>query len=485
MTDKELRPVSERFTNIVIREFSGVTGQKVELSDFQKKLAQHLFIKVDQALRSFESKRKAAALPFVWNNINLDKLALDAIYRIDLGLDALIPNHIHPVPYMDDRLGKYSMDLRIGYAGQDYVHRRFALDPPVNVIYELVYETDEFRPIKTTDGVSQFEFQITQPFSRGNVIGGFGYVVYEDPRRNLLVLVPEDDFNKSQSKARSQEFWENYPTEMRYKTLVHRTTSHIPLDPQKTNQSPSFNKIREESKAIEGDFTEIDLLDSGQEPQPAQSPPPKRELDPTPPAASAEPEKKETEVFVDDSTARTRASIIEMAKKHFGPDAFESVIMPEVLRCGHPDFLALDASQLHGLNKWLAEQVAAKDPKKARRKPEKPETPKTETATTGAEASGGNKTETPTPIRTAKSETPKPDKAAPADQVKRLVQEMREKNYTNEDIKKLLHAATNKTAGWDNSDAPAIRQVFEKKEQSAQVQTEDEIEAFLRKENGK
>lgn len=471
MADKELRPVSERFTDIVIREFSGLTGQKVELTDLQKKLAQHLFIKVDQSLRSFESKRKAAALPFIWNNINLDKMALDAIYRIDLGLDALIPNHIHPVPYLNERLGKYDIDLRIGYAGQDYIHRRFALDPPVNVIYELVYETDVFRPIKCPDGSSEFEFKITQPFNRGNIVGGFGYVLYDDKRRNVLVLVSEDDFVKSQSKARSNEFWDNYPTEMRYKTLVHRTTNHIPLDPVKTNRSFSFNKIREEeSTVIDGEFHEIAPLASLDSAppvtQPAQAPPPKRE--PTPPTSATPPTEE-------DGTARMRASMVEITRKYLGADAYETVLLPEIQKRGKNDLTDMDSAELTALNKWLTDLITEKtEPKRTPRRTAKP---KEATKPAQDPQPGEPKTE-------PKAEETKSAKPAPSDQVRALVVEMQTKKFSNDDIKKLLHESTGKKAGWDNNDAPKIRAAIDAKEQKSQAQTEDDIERFLREQNG-
>lgn len=163
--------ISQRFTGLIIHEFSGAVG-KLDMSPYQRRLAQHLFIKIDQSLKDLEKKRAERdkeGTPIVWANINLEKLVIDAIHRIELGLDALIPNHISPIPYFNSRLKKYDLDLRIGYAGKDYYRRQMALDPPETIIYELVYENDVFKPVKASfkNPVESYEFEISKPFDRG------------------------------------------------------------------------------------------------------------------------------------------------------------------------------------------------------------------------------------------------------------------------------------------------------------------------------
>jgi recombination protein RecT len=265
--------VSERFTAIIIREFSGAVG-KLDMSPYQRRLAQHLFIKIDQSLKDLEKKRAEKdkdGLPIVWANINLEKLAIDSIHRIELGLDALIPNHISPIPYFNSRLKKYDLDLRIGYAGKDYYRRQMAVDPPENIIYELVHEKDVFKPAKASfkNPVESYEFEIPKPFDRGKVIGGFAYMVYGDPKKNRLFIVTEADFNKSKAKAQSKVFWDDYPEQMEYKTIVNRATGKIPIDPEKVNASFRFVEEQEdtadagivqaeiESKANKGDVINI------------------------------------------------------------------------------------------------------------------------------------------------------------------------------------------------------------------------------------
>ncbi|MDD5092826.1 MAG: recombinase RecT [Dehalococcoidia bacterium] len=247
---------AERFTNTVIREFSGTVGKGVQMTAYQQRLAQHLFLKVDATLKELEAKRlvkNQQGTPIVWNNVNLNKLAIDAVHRVDLGLDALIPNHIHPIPYFNTKLSKYDLDLRIGYVGKDYYRRKVAREQPINIIYELVHESDKFTAIKKglKHDQDSYEFEIVNPFDRGKVVGGFGYIMYEDPKKNVLVVIGPKQFNRSKTAAKTNDFWEHDEEAMQFKTLVHRVTDKLAVDPERANES--YYKVEaEEAEADEG-----------------------------------------------------------------------------------------------------------------------------------------------------------------------------------------------------------------------------------------
>lgn len=244
--------MAERFTNAVVKEFSSIAG-KIELTPYQRRLAQHLFLKIDTTLAELEKKRRDQNKPEIaWKNINMTKLATDAMHRVDLGLDALIPGHIYPIPYLNTRTNKYDLDLRIGYKGKDYYRRTMATEQPMDIRYELVYSKDKFRPIKKgpQHPEESYDFEVADtPFDRGEVIGGFGYIEYENPKKNVLILVTAKDFQKSAAKAQSQDFWVAYPDEMKYKTIVNRTTDKLPVDPQKV--SAAFLAVEKEEEYID------------------------------------------------------------------------------------------------------------------------------------------------------------------------------------------------------------------------------------------
>lgn len=272
-----------RFTNAVMREFVNVTGAGIVLSEEQKRLAQHLFLKIDSTLKELETKRlgkptAAETKPISWQNVNMPKLAVDAMYRIDLQLDAFIPNHISPIPYWNSREGKYDLDLRVGYAGKNFYKRVFALDPPKQIIYELVYSTDKFKVNKKglKNDVENYEFTITNPFERGEVTGGFGYVMYDDPTKNFVLPVSEKEFKRREKMGKASNFWTDNPEAMRYKTIVNIVTGRLQQDPRKI--TPSY-------KAVEAsEFTEVEAQVQTEIEQSANKeelPPPTRPSGPT------------------------------------------------------------------------------------------------------------------------------------------------------------------------------------------------------------
>lgn len=231
---------SQRFTNMVVREFSRELGT-LQMTPYQERLAQHLFIGVDIALKKLEAdrlKKDVKKLPIVWTNVNMEKLAIDAVHRVELGLDALIPNHIHTIPYLNGKTGKYDLDLQIGYVGKDYYKRKMALVPPKDIIYHLVHENDSFEPkMKTLEKPESYTLTIADPFDRGEVVGGFGYIEYDDPTLNQLIIVSKASFDKSQKKAQSDAFWGPYTEEMQMVALVRRVTAKLNIDPEKVNAS--------------------------------------------------------------------------------------------------------------------------------------------------------------------------------------------------------------------------------------------------------
>jgi len=283
--------MSARFTNMVVREFGSTVGT-LALTPHQQRLAQHLFIGIDNQLRDLEAKRvqntndKRPAI--AWSNINMEKLALDAVHRIELGLDALIPGHIYSIPYLNGKTGKYDLDMRIGYVGKDYYRRAMAVDPPVNIIYELVHKKDKFKPIMKGKGndIESYEFEITDPWDRGEVVGGFGYLVYGDPTKNKLVLVSKADFDKSKGMAQSNKFWGAHEKEMQFKTLVTRVTSKLAVDPEKVSAAYTAVELDDNHAEIQeranGEFIDV-------EPEPVKLAEPKKEQ----PTVKAQPEPQE------------------------------------------------------------------------------------------------------------------------------------------------------------------------------------------------
>lgn len=244
--------VSVRFVEEVEKQFGQEMGTDIVFSDHQKKLAQHLFLKTDSALKEFESKRNGSKTPYTWKNVNLNNLAIEAVHKVNLGLDALMKNHIHVIPYFNGKNKKYDMDLQTGFKGMLYIAQKYALNPPKKIVIELVHENDHFKPLKSNfeRDVEDYEFEVDNPFNRGKVIGGFAYIQYEDSTKNELVILTEADFQKAKDAAPTKKVWDAWPEKMRYKTIARRVSDKIDLDPEKVNAQ---SMIHEETAGVEAE----------------------------------------------------------------------------------------------------------------------------------------------------------------------------------------------------------------------------------------
>lgn len=268
--------VSERFTNKVIAEFRTGAGD-IEVSDHQRGLIQGYFISIDRALKLAEENRVRKnekntdhkwdnTLPVNWDNVNLNDLAIDLMHYSKIGLDMMADNHLSPIPYKNSKTNKYDIGFIEGYEGIKFQAEKYALIKPLKVTIELVHKNDEFRAYKKgkDNPIESYSFDITNPFDRGEPIGGFGYLEYENPRMNELIIMTEKDILKRKPEYAAVEFWggekeeyqngkrtgkkehiEGWKEEMYYKTLVRYVYGKISIDPDKIDESYRYTKMRE------------------------------------------------------------------------------------------------------------------------------------------------------------------------------------------------------------------------------------------------
>jgi recombination protein RecT len=254
---------SERFTGAVIKEFSSNNGA-VTITPFQKKLCQNYFIKIDQTLKDAEKKRLAKseeyrdALPLSWENVNMSKLAVDVIAFSSVELDPTQPNHINIIPYKNTANNKYDMGFVIGYRGMELKAKKYGLEVPTDVVVELVYSNDTFKQYKKdrNNEVESYDFQITDNFNRGEVVGGFWYHEFEDfPTKNKLKVFSLKDIEKRKPAYASAEFWggekdkwvggkkvgkekiEGWSEEMYLKTISRNAFNAITIDSKKIDDN--------------------------------------------------------------------------------------------------------------------------------------------------------------------------------------------------------------------------------------------------------
>lgn len=269
--------MSERFTNTVLKEFGGSVAGALKVTDYQRTLIQGYFIVTDRALKAAEEERirKNAAnknhdydnnTPINWNTVNLNDLALDLVHYARMGLDMTQDNMLFPIPYKNNKRNNYDITLMEGYNGIRYIAEKYAVEVPTAVTIEVVYSTDNFKPIKKggNNRVENYEFEITNPFSRGEIVGGFAYIEFTDPTKNELIIMPMKDILKRKPKYASANFWggkqkvwengnqveveaEGWIDEMVRKTIIREAYSakHLPRDPKKVDDSYQYMKMRE------------------------------------------------------------------------------------------------------------------------------------------------------------------------------------------------------------------------------------------------
>lgn len=254
---------SERFTTAVMKEIASSSGE-LKVSELQKKLSNNYFIKIDQVLKDLEKKRMAKPestrdlLAYTWENVNFAKLATDVVAYSSIGLDPTQKNHLFPIPYKNTSNNKYDIVFMEGYKGLEIKAMKYGFDAPDDVVIEVVYEKDKFKSLKKDHkrSVESYEFEIVDDFDRGDIKGGFYYLVYKDnPTKNKLRVFNMDAIEKRIPKHASVEFWggekdvwkdgkktgnkekvEGWKDEMVYKTIARAAYDSITIDAEKIDQ---------------------------------------------------------------------------------------------------------------------------------------------------------------------------------------------------------------------------------------------------------
>jgi len=263
--------LTNRFVEKVNKEFISAVGEASGFTDHERKLAVNFYIHADNMLQQFEAKRmddgNNNVTPYTWENVNMAKLAVEAVHRIRIGLDALIPNHLHLIPYYNKRTGKYDMDVRIGYEGRLYMAKEYSVQPIKDIRVHLVHKNDEFTLMEITgDNPSEnFRFQ-RATFDRGEVVGGFAFIRYEDESLNKVVTCDANYFNKIKGTSKTNAFWGKWGDEMKKKTVSLRAFDEVDIDPTKT--SKSFHEVqRADNPYIESkkEVVDVDIKSDGSE----------------------------------------------------------------------------------------------------------------------------------------------------------------------------------------------------------------------------
>jgi recombination protein RecT len=275
---------SERFSQMVVREFAG-QGGTVNLTAFQKRLVQNYFIHTDIALKTAEERRLKKAekyrddVPVTWKHVNMPQLAINVVSCARIGFDPALANHINMVPYKNNQTGKYDIGFLQGYRGKELLAMKYGFRPPDDVIVEVVYKNDIFKPVKKdkNNQIEEYIFEIPDWANRGEIIGGFYYHLYrETPEKNKLVFMTKVEIDKRKPEYASSEFWggerdvwkdgkkagketiEGWYPEMVYKTIYRAAYGAITIDSQKIDDD--FIKLSEQEREFNHGYDKNEII---------------------------------------------------------------------------------------------------------------------------------------------------------------------------------------------------------------------------------
>jgi recombination protein RecT len=130
--------------------------------------------------------------------------------------------------------------------GKLFIAKQMSMEPIRDIRLYMVHENDcfVFEQINGLEPRETFSFNIKDPFNRGAIKGGFGFIRYEDESLNKVVLVSEEEFKKAENVAKSTNFWRDWGDRMRFKTLAHRVSDAVHIDPRKVLDS--FYEVQKE-----------------------------------------------------------------------------------------------------------------------------------------------------------------------------------------------------------------------------------------------
>jgi recombination protein RecT len=309
---------ADRFTNMVMKQY-GSLGTPYVFTQREKQLIRNYFICIDQMLQRTEAERLRKNnsnsdhkydnnLAYSWKTIDLPQLAQDLAHYARVGLDMMEDNSLFPIPYKSTKGNMYTITLMEGYNGIRLQAEKYALDPFKAVTVEVIFENDVFKPIKkdARNPVEGYEFDIPQPFNRGLPVGVFGYIEFDDPAKNKLVVFSKEDVMKRKPKYASPEFWggektvyekgkpvrtqlEGWLPEMYEKTMKREIygSKRIPRDPAKIDDA--YNYIRQREQQYVDIITDAEVSELGNAAPVALPEAPVIEVPDNPPAPPQEP----------------------------------------------------------------------------------------------------------------------------------------------------------------------------------------------------
>lgn len=97
-----------------------------------------------------------------------------------------------------------------------------------SVVAQLVHKADDFYMTGANIPPKHDADWFAPDEVRGPVIGGYAFCAYPDGESSLVTRMSELGFAKHRSVAKTKAVWDEWPDEMRLKTLIHGQRKFVP-----------------------------------------------------------------------------------------------------------------------------------------------------------------------------------------------------------------------------------------------------------------
>ncbi|MGO5592821.1 recombinase RecT [Acidaminococcus sp. HCP3S3_G9_1] len=193
-----------------------------------------------------------------WADIVLDqKLYQDLVNNAQMGFDMRVENTLFPIPRRDKNAGKFRFTFQLGSNGYLWRAMKYSYGKVQDATPRLLYKGDTFIPHfrDMHHPYDTFEYtpkDILAEKKDEDIVGGFVYIIYDNPMQNKLVIMNRAEINKHRALAQSDNVWSQWYGGMAKKTLIIKAAKAIPLDPSK------IDDVYQQSRIIESEGSDLD-----------------------------------------------------------------------------------------------------------------------------------------------------------------------------------------------------------------------------------
>ena len=193
-----------------------------------------------------------------WADIVLDqKLYQDLVNNAQMGFDMRVENTLFPIPRRDKNAGKFRFTFQLGSNGYLWRAMKYRYGKVQDATPRLLYKGDTFIPHfrDMNHPYDTFEYtpkDILAEKKDEDIVGGFVYIIYDNPMQNKLVIMNRAEINKHRALAQSDNVWSQWYGGMAKKTLIIKAAKAIPLDPSK------IDDVYQQSRIIESEGSDLD-----------------------------------------------------------------------------------------------------------------------------------------------------------------------------------------------------------------------------------